>query len=348
MTTVSDHRTRNFSHTLQPVANSKGEFILTVVDSAKRKHAEESPLEAKQHLRLLIESAKDHAVYTMDTGGLVDYWNTGAQALFGYTENEIIGQSAALLYTPEDRDGNELEIQLREANERGSAEDERWHVRKDGTRFYASGVLTLLRNDGVAAGTGHRYAMIARDLTERKTAAESIRFQANLLDAVEQSVIATDLDGIVIYWNRFAQQLYGWTAEEALGRHIMELTVSEVTAEHALEIMSHLSQGESWTGEFDVQRGDGTTFPAQIINSPINDDKGTLIGIVGVSIDITERKRQEASLVELTRQIERQARVFNTTLSSITDFAYIFDRDGRFVYANQALLDLWGLTLDEA
>ncbi len=199
----------------------------------------------------------------------------------------------------------------------------------------------------VEGGT-HGYAMIARDLTERTEAEASIRFQAHLLDMVEQSVIATNLDGIVIYWNQFAQKLYGWTPQEAIGRHIMELTTPEVMTELALEIMFHLRQGESWTGEFNVQRRDGTTFPVQIINSPINDDKGTLIGIVGVSIDITERKRQEASLVELTSQIERQARVFNTTLSSITDFAYIFDREGRFSYANQALLDLWGLTLDEA
>ncbi|CAN5722181.1 hypothetical protein BH18ACI4_BH18ACI4_12500 [soil metagenome] len=321
---------------------------MTFVDFTKLNQREDSPLEAQEHLQLLIECAKEHAVYTMDAEGRIDYWNTGAQALFGYTKNEIIGQSAALLYTVEDRVGNELESQLREANERGSAEDERWHVRKDGTRFFASGVLTLLGDSPVTAGTAHGYAMIARDLTERKTAAESIRFQANLLDAVEQSVIATNLDGIVIYWNQFAQQLYGWTAQEALGRHIMELTTPEVMTEEALEIISHLRQGKSWTGEFDVQRGDGTKFPAQIITSPINDDKGTLIGIVGVSIDITERKRQEASLVELTRQLERQARVFNTTLSAITDFAYIFDREGRFLYANQALLDLWALKLHEA
>jgi PAS domain S-box-containing protein len=186
------------------------------------------------------------------------------------------------------------------------------------------------------------------DLAERKAAEESIRFQAHLLDTVEQSIIATNLDGIVIYWNQFAQKLYGWTAQEAIGRQIMDLTTPEVMTEQALEIMSHLRRGESWTGEFNVQRRDGTTFPAQIINSPINDDDGTLAGIVGVSVDITERKRQEESLAELTRQMERQARVFDTTLSSITDFAYIFDRDGRFVYANQALLDLWGLKLEEA
>ena len=60
----------------------------------KSKHAEGSPLESKEHLRILIESAKDHAIYTMDADGRIDYWNTGAQALFGYTESEIIGQSA--------------------------------------------------------------------------------------------------------------------------------------------------------------------------------------------------------------------------------------------------------------
>jgi PAS domain S-box-containing protein len=172
--------------------------------------------------------------------------------------------------------------------------------------------------------------------------------QAHLLNTVEQSVIATDLDGIVIYWNQFAEKLYGWTAQEAIGRQIMELTTPEIMSEQAHEIMSQLRQGKSWTGEFNVQRRDGTTFTAQIINSPISDGKGKLIGIVGVSIDISERKRQEASLKELTDQVERQSRIFNTTLSSITDFTYIFDRDGCFIYANQPLLDLWGRTFDEA
>jgi PAS domain S-box-containing protein len=183
---------------------------------------------------------------------------------------------------------------------------------------------------------------------EQPETESALRLQANLLNTVEQSVIATDLDGIVIYWNRFAQKLYGWTAQEVLGRQIMELTTPEIMVGQAHEIMSQLRQGKSWTGEFNVQRRDGTTFPAQITNSPVSDDKGNLIGIVGVSIDITERKQQEDSLRELTNQIERQARIFKTTLSSITDFAYIFDRDGRFIYANQPLLDLWGRTLDEA
>jgi PAS domain S-box-containing protein len=323
--------------------------ILTFIDITKRKHAEASLLEAKERMALLVESAKGHAIYTMDADGRIDYWNIGARTLFGYAESEIIGNSTALLLTPEDREHQVMKREMREANERGSVSDERWYVRKDGTRFYASGFLSLLRDERVKSGAVHGYAMITRDLTERKIAAdESIRFQARLLDAVEQSVIATNPDGIVIYWNQFAQKLYGWTAQEAIGRQIMELTMPEIMSKQALEIMSQLRQGKSWFGEFNVQRRDGTTFPAQIINSPIHDSEGNLIGIVGVSIDITERKRQEDSLIKLTRQFERQSNVFNTTLSSITDFAYIFDRDGRFIYANQPLLDLWGLKLEEA
>ncbi|MEO8436758.1 MAG: PAS domain S-box protein [Pyrinomonadaceae bacterium] len=318
------------------------------MEATKRKQVEAPALAANERLRLLVATTKDYAIYTMDQDGRIDYWNAGAQALFGYTESEIIGQPAALLFTPEDRESSVLEHELREANERGSAEDERWHVRKDGTRFYASGILTLLPDERGEGGSALGYAMIARDLTERRAVEESTGFKGSLLDGVEQSVIATNLDGVVIYWNQFAQQLYGWTAQEAIGRHIMELTTPEVMAEQALEIMSELRLGKSWTGEFKVRRRDGTTFPVQIINSPINDQKGTLIGIVGVSIDITEAQRQQASLVDLSRQLERQARVFDTTLSSITDFAYIFDREGRFLYANQALLDLWGLTLEEA
>jgi two-component system CheB/CheR fusion protein len=280
--------------------------ILTFIDFTARRHAEGSLLEARERLGLLVDSAMDHAIYTMDANGRIDYWNTGAQALFGYTENEVVGKSAALLFTPEDRERQELEREMREASEHGSVNDERWYTRKDGTRFYASGFLSLLSDERLKAGAAHGYAMIARDLTEQKTAAdESIRFQAHLLDTVEQSVIATNLDGIVIYWNQFAQTLYGWTAEEAIGRQIIELTTPEMWVEPALEIMSRLRQGKSWAGEFNVQRRDGTTFPAQIINSPIIDNEGNLIGIVGVSTNISERKQAEETLRSSEAELQR-------------------------------------------
>ncbi|MBA2783780.1 MAG: PAS domain S-box protein, partial [Rubrobacteraceae bacterium] len=127
------------------------------------------------------------------------------------------------------------------------------------------------------------------------------RFHARLLDAVGQAVIATDPLGKVIYWNRAAQELYGWSAKEVMGRPIVEVTPSEDLAERAEEIMGELSHGRSWMGEFVVQRKDGTTFPALVTDTPVHDEQGNLIAIIGVSTDITQIKQTE----ELRRGEER-------------------------------------------
>jgi len=125
-----------------------------------------------------------------------------------------------------------------------------------------------------------------------KSAEETLTFHAQLLNTIEQSVIATDLEGIIIYWNQFAQTLYGWSAAaEAVSRNIMELTTPKPGFQQAEIIMSQLRRGESWTGEFIVQRKNGTIFPAQIISSPIYNDKEMLVGIVGLSTDISDYAR---------------------------------------------------------
>jgi PAS domain S-box-containing protein len=129
-------------------------------------------------------------------------------------------------------------------------------------------------------------------------AEEEIRFQSHLLDTVEQAVIATDVSGTIKYWNRFAESLYGWSASEAVGRNVMEITPAATTQEQATEIMSQLKAGRSWAGEFIVRRRDGTIFPAMITDTPINGEDGKIVGIVGVSVDITERKRAEETLRE--------------------------------------------------
>jgi PAS domain S-box-containing protein len=139
------------------------------------------------------------------------------------------------------------------------------------------------------------------DITGRKSAEEQIRFQARLLDAVGQAIIATNPHGKIIYWNRAAEELYGWSKGEVMGRPIVEVTPSEEMLEHAEEIMSELRAGRSWSGEFVVQRKDGSTFPAMVTDTPVHDEQGNLEGIIGVSTDITEIKKME----ELRRSEER-------------------------------------------
>lgn len=125
---------------------------------------------------------------------------------------------------------------------------------------------------------------------------KQIQFQNDLLNAVGQAVIATDLQGEIIYLNRLAEQLYGWSAEDALGRNIMEVTVPQISQQQAEEIMMTLKKGASWSGEFFVHRKDGTVFPALVTDTPIHDASGNLIGIIGVSSDITARKQDEEKL----------------------------------------------------
>jgi PAS domain S-box-containing protein len=147
----------------------------------------------------------------------------------------------------------------------------------------------------------------ARYLSEQRRAAEEIRFQAGLLDAVDQAVIATDTEGIITYWNRFAEGLYGWSAPEVIGRNILDVTRAQGSPRAAAEMRSRWQHGERWTGECLVQHRDGRNFPVLVTDSPIYNSQEVLIGVVRVSLDITERKRAEEELeqrvVERTRQL---------------------------------------------
>src|SRR5215218_2212581 len=145
------------------------------------------------------------------------------------------------------------------------------------------------------------------------------RSHALLLDAVGQAVIATDPQGKVIYWNRAAQQLYGWSAEEAMGRPIMEITPSEDLMEQAEEIMTELMAGRSWTGEFVVRRKDGTTFPAMVTDTPVHDDRGALVAIFGVSTDITGLKQ--------TEQLRRSEERFRSLVQNASDIILVMKAD---------------------
>jgi diguanylate cyclase (GGDEF)-like protein/PAS domain S-box-containing protein len=148
-----------------------------------------------------------------------------------------------------------------------------------------------------------------------------IRFQARLLDAVGQAVIATDPEGRILYWNLGAEELYGWSAEEVMGRPIVEVSPSEELVERAQEIMSELRAGRSWSGQFTVRRKDGTTFPAIVTDTPIHDDQGSIVAIIGVSVDITELTEME----ELRRSEER----FRLLVEGVNDYAiFMLDAGG--------------------
>ncbi len=146
------------------------------------------------------------------------------------------------------------------------------------------------------------YLASLRDITARKQAENQIAFQVQLLNTVEQGVIATDLNGAIIYSNRFAETLYRCPTGAALTCNILDL-IPPGTKPQVLEILETIKTGAGWSGEIILRRRDDTTFPAMMTISPVFDSEGLLVGSVGITVDITERKKAEQSLFQRNREL---------------------------------------------
>jgi len=134
-------------------------------DLTEQRRMEEKLRQAEERHRLIVENARDYAIFMTDSLGRVLTWNTGAERIFGYSEQEILGQDAALLFTPEDRAAGEAAKELATAVSEGRASDDRWQMRRGGERFFASGITTSLRDaDGVLQG----FVKVCRDLTKER------------------------------------------------------------------------------------------------------------------------------------------------------------------------------------
>lgn len=141
--------------------------------------------QSEERYRLMLDNARDYAIFLMDTQGRITEWNPGAERILGWEESEVLGQNVAIIFTAEDRARGVPEEELAAAVGGHEAPDERWHLRKDGTRFWASGRIIGLRRDHTLNG----FAKILRDFTDRKRNEDSLRF---LVDA--GAILASSLD----------------------------------------------------------------------------------------------------------------------------------------------------------
>jgi len=275
----------------------------------------ESPRLDEGHLRLILDSVPAPVSY-VDASQHFRYNNNAYDNWVGRPHLELYGSHLREVI------GEKAYADVREYVDRALAGES---VSFEKELEYADGSLRFVNVSYIPdldeLGRVRGFVVLVRDLSERKRAEDSMRFQARLLDTVEQAVISTDTAGKITYWNSHAEKLYGWSAAEAVGRNILEVTPAETSSAQAAEIMSRLSSGETWTGEFDVRRRDGSVFPAQVSDSPIHDEGGRLVGVVGVSADISERRRSEAAV----RDAERRAlREYETLLMRLTHLAESF------------------------
>lgn len=223
-------------------------------------------------------------VCTVDEQGHLTYVNPTAERMLGRRAEDILGldvmEAAPLLdeagrvLPPDERPSR---VVLRD----GMVEtrENLFLLRADGTRVAVAIVSGPIRADGAVVG-----AVVAmRDVSAQRAVEADLRFHRRLLDAVGEAVIATRPDGTILYWSRSAESLYGWPAEEVLGRNIVDVSPSEASREAAEDLMDALRRGETWTGTFPLRRKDGSRFLGRVTDAPVLDEKGRLVAIIGVS-----------------------------------------------------------------
>ena len=167
-----------------------------------------------------------------------------------------------------------------------------------------------------------------------------LRLPSLFLNAIKAAIIATDLSGIVIYWNPFAEKLYGWSPEEVMGRNIMDITVSSETEEDARKKMAAVLAGESWAGEFQVRSRNGSFVSALVTLSLVRGDDGEAVAVVGVSQDLEELKEIEGAL----RRSEEQFQAF---ANSVPELCWMAHGDGNVFWRNERWYEYTGSKPEE-
>ena len=267
----------------------------------RRREVEGTLRENEELYRLLAEHSTD-MISKHTPEGVYTYASPACRSLLGYEPEELVGRDAYEFFHPDNLE--QISKTHSTILERPDTYTVGYRIRrKDGSYIWFETTSRTVRDQNTDEVL--EIIAVSRDITERKEAEEKALFQAHLLEQVQAAVIATDLRGRVTHWNEYAERLYGWTREEAVGRDIAELTIGPEGIEHAEGIMEWIRAGEAWEGEFVVRRKDGSTFSAYVTDSLIRDSEGRAVGIVGVSTDITERKRLEESLREI-REAERR------------------------------------------
>jgi PAS domain S-box-containing protein len=259
------------------------------------------PAREKELFEILVESSTDFAIYTVAPDGTATSWNIGAERVFGYSEEEIVGSSADVIYTPEDQAAGVPQAERVEAGRMGRAGDERWHQRKDGTRLWGSGSLVPLRNPGEG------FVKIVRDRTGQHQAIEALREEEKrfrlLATSIPQLVFRTRPDG----WRNWGSPQWidftGMSLEESLGHGWLGAIHPEDRQETQEHWQRALEKGEYYIEHRVRRAADGTYRWHQTRARPVLPEDLAASDWVGTMNDIHElrgmQERQEVLLAEL-------------------------------------------------
>ncbi len=242
--------------------------------------------------RLAIENTTDLVVFTTDLQRLVTSWNPGAERVLGWPEQEALGQTGDIIFMPEERAAGLPEQEARTAIEEGRAEDLRWHLRRDGSRLWANGLMLPLRDE---AGAVQGLLKVFRDQTEQKRTEERLldseaRLRA-LMDQSSAGIAQTTLEGRFIFVNDHYCALVGRSRDELLSLRMHELTHPEDLPGNQIQFESLALGGQSFEVVKRYVRPDGSEVWVRNSVTAVRDPDGRVGSIFAVSLDVDEQKR---------------------------------------------------------
>jgi PAS domain S-box-containing protein len=256
-----------------------------------------------QRFAAIVETSDD-AIISKDLKGVIATWNKGAERLFGYVAEEAIGQPITMLI-PADRQDEEPTILARLLRNERIDHFETVRRRKDGSLVHVSLSVSPIRDErGRVVGA----AKIARDITASKQAQELAERLAAIVGSSDDAIISKDLNGVIASWNKGAERLFGYTAEEAIGQPVTMLIPADRPDEEP-GILARLVRNER-IEHFETvrRRKDGSLVDISLTISPIRNASGQVIGASKIARDITEQKLASERIQLLAHEVDHRAK----------------------------------------
>ncbi|MEW6141981.1 MAG: PAS domain S-box protein [Chloroflexota bacterium] len=296
-----------------PLTDDSGDYagvLFLEPDIAERRRVEAALREAENRYRTLFDSASD-AILIHDVKGRLLEVNQVASERLGYSRSNLLKMALEDVESPKLR--VPVSERIEEMQKRGRVIYETAFVRRDGEVIPVEVNSRIIEWD-----RGLAVLSVARDIAERKRAEELTHYQASLIDNVSDAIFSSNMELRIRSWNKAAERIYGWSAEEVIGRLSGEVLRAEYPAGGREEMLKELTATGRWRGEVIHHTRDGSTIHALVSRSLLRNSDGEPEGYVTISRDITEIKLAEEALLKEKQRAERYLQVAGVIIAVIS------------------------------